>query len=668
MRIINILLFCCFLSGVLPLFADEVKPLNLSEGEKYELRTVQTTISSYTKNGRIEQRKVISSDLYDFSVLEAHRKKGFLVEMCIRRSSQLVLKKSGDSPRWKELMIQHSDVVSSRWKDLIQSSHSCPELDSVFLVRLSPNLQAISVECGCSSGEANKQACEGLLEQVQQFFSSGKISAYHVSDTLVQEEHPEGISYFGDWNTKVYHVTKEIKNEVRFSRVNTVPFSVICEGDRDEYVTWPQANTVVRGEVKGNWRKKDTVIRVTCFKSFPMFQEKTYRIPVIDGKFEFRQNLSDYAHIQLENEHTLFLEPGDDLFITMDSLNDKELEFSGLGAGNNRYYTGEGHSWGFSLYRINRDKMCSRDYYMQLDEKADYYRKRMEERKEELSPCFYQFMLDFFKYRPVYQKLMADRDSTVGEFDCIKDIEICNPLAGINDEYMSVLRHVMLFVMSPLLADVGGAQMRYEKKGYYDMAGVVLDGKVLNAFLVKWISEELVSDFEKGKMLYEQYKRDYEKSPYTGLLDEQYQKAAMLAKGGLAPDFTLKNPDGKEVSLSDFRGKVVYIDFWSLGCGPCMYEFKTATPVLKEHFKDREVVFLNIIAACDEKAWKKMMADYHITGVNLMDTKEGMACKNYMVGGFPRYVLVGKDGKLIENNAPRPSQGHVKELIEAALK
>lgn len=663
-----VLIFLCFnfLLGVLPLFADGVKPLKLNEGEMYELRTVHTVILSYTKNGKSEQRKNIHSKFYDFSVLEAHRKKGFLVEMRIRQYSVLSLKKAWDSNCWKELMIHHSDVVSSRWKDPIEGSGSCLGIDSVFRVCLTPDLQVVSLDAPCFGGEVGQRDREELMKQTQQFFSSGKISAYHVSDSVFQEEKPKGMVYWDDIGTKIYHVTVEIKDEVRFSRVNTVPFAAICEGDVDEYVTWSQTNTVVRGEVKG--RKRDTVIRVTCFKSFPVSENKIYRIPVIGGKFEFRLNLTEFLDRVKVEDNSLFLEPGDDLFIIMDSLNDKELEFSGLGAGNNRYYSKEGCQWGFSLYHIDRDKMHSRDYYAKLDKTTDYYQKRMEERKKELTPCFYQFMSDVFKYKPVYYKLMFGQDSTVGKFDYIKDFEICNPLAGLNDDYISVLQNIMLFVMPRFLADMGGVQVSFLGGDFYNVAGCILDGKVLNAFLVQFITTKLNADFEQGKILYEQYKRDYQKSPYTILLDEQYKRAALLAKGSPAPDFTLKNIDGKEVALSDFRGKVVYVDFWSLGCGACMYEFKTAVPPLKEYFKDKEVVFLNIIAACDEKVWKKLLADYKITGVNLMDTKKGTAARSYMVTAFPSYTLIDKDGRLIQNNAPRPSEDKIKGLIEAALK
>ena len=226
----------------------------------------------------------------------------------------------------------------------------------------------------------------------------------------------------------------------------------------------------------------------------------------------------------------------------------------------------------------------------------------------------------------------------------------------------------MLFVMPKKIASITGAEPKYGK--VYDMAGLCLDGKVLNAFLVQYVAEQLLrGDYEQAKALYERYREDFTLSPYTGMLDEQYAKSQLTAPGSTAPEFTLQDLAGKKFSLSDFRGKVVYIDFWSMGCGPCMYEFKNHAPQLKEHYKDKDVVFLNLMAYTRNKDfWKKMIEEYRIGGVNAMDTQGEEVCKAYHVNSFPTYVLIGKDGKIVQYNTCRPSEGErLKELIDKAL-
>ena len=68
---------------------------------------------------------------------------------------------------------------------------------------------------------------------------------------------------------------------------------------------------------------------------------------------------------------------------------------------------------------------------------------------------------------------------------------------------------------------------------------------------------------------------------------------AQVKEGDNAPNFTLKNLDGKEISLNQFRGKHVLINFWATWCGPCKIEMPSLE-ALYERFKDRNFVLLAI--------------------------------------------------------------------------
>ena len=68
---------------------------------------------------------------------------------------------------------------------------------------------------------------------------------------------------------------------------------------------------------------------------------------------------------------------------------------------------------------------------------------------------------------------------------------------------------------------------------------------------------------------------------------------AQVKEGENAPNFTLKNLDGKEINLNQFRGKHVLINFWATWCGPCKIEMPSLE-ALYERFKDRNFVLLAI--------------------------------------------------------------------------
>ena len=105
-----------------------------------------------------------------------------------------------------------------------------------------------------------------------------------------------------------------------------------------------------------------------------------------------------------------------------------------------------------------------------------------------------------------------------------------------------------------------------------------------------------------------------------------------------------------------YRGKVIYIDFWSTWCGPCRLEIPDAERLEKE-FAGKEVVFLNLCVQSEKEAWENLVKQKEIGGENflLSDSEYGQLARHYGVKGFPTYVLVDRNGTTISKNAPRPS-------------
>src|SRR5207248_6498432 len=129
-----------------------------------------------------------------------------------------------------------------------------------------------------------------------------------------------------------------------------------------------------------------------------------------------------------------------------------------------------------------------------------------------------------------------------------------------------------------------------------------------------------------------------------------------LAPGTMAPDFTLADLTGKQRSLSSFKGKVVYIDFWATTCGPCVQEI----PMMKKlqaDFANEEIVFLQVSLGDGEQRWKDVLKQKGLKGVHLLarGIEQKQIESSYRIQGIPVYVLVDRDGKIITANAPRPS-------------
>jgi Peroxiredoxin len=144
---------------------------------------------------------------------------------------------------------------------------------------------------------------------------------------------------------------------------------------------------------------------------------------------------------------------------------------------------------------------------------------------------------------------------------------------------------------------------------------------------------------------------------YIDALKAYFDKAELLKHGNPAPDFTFKDQNDKDVSLADFKGKVVFLDFWGIGCSPCIYDIKKVFPLLHQKYKAKEVVFISICLEPNKDSWQKALSNFKMEGINLI-AYNGMAdpiCKAYNVKFIPHYVLIDKDGKIIDNNCSRPS-------------
>lgn len=140
--------------------------------------------------------------------------------------------------------------------------------------------------------------------------------------------------------------------------------------------------------------------------------------------------------------------------------------------------------------------------------------------------------------------------------------------------------------------------------------------------------------------------------------DKQKVATGLPTVGKAAPDFVLKDLQGKPVALSSFKGKLVYIKFWASWCGDCI---KQVVPQrkLEESLAHREdIVFLAISVDEDEAAWQKAVERNKLKAKEARSHggEEGQLNTNYDLDEIPRYILVGKDGLVIDNNAPKPTE------------
>jgi thiol-disulfide isomerase/thioredoxin len=134
-------------------------------------------------------------------------------------------------------------------------------------------------------------------------------------------------------------------------------------------------------------------------------------------------------------------------------------------------------------------------------------------------------------------------------------------------------------------------------------------------------------------------------------------------------DFTLHDKEGKMYRLADFKGKMLFIDFWASWCAPC----KAQIPHIKElekQYAGKDIVFASVSLDVNKSAWLKAVNDENLHGAVLY--AEG-AFKNpfpvhYGIQAIPRFMLIDANGKVISDNMPKPQDRKaVTAMIDADL-
>lgn len=175
--------------------------------------------------------------------------------------------------------------------------------------------------------------------------------------------------------------------------------------------------------------------------------------------------------------------------------------------------------------------------------------------------------------------------------------------------------------------------------------------------------------FDDFMVDYEKYGKLVTDKKQLAQIEAYKQKNGYTAAGKPAIDFTYPDRNGKMVSLSDFKGKVVVVDVWATWCTPCKAEIPHLKKLEKEFEGNTDIVFMGVSVdkAKDKEKWKKMLDDQQMVGVQLFADGFSKIAQDYQISAIPRFMVFDKKGNIVSTNSPRPSDPQLKALIRHEL-
>lgn len=170
---------------------------------------------------------------------------------------------------------------------------------------------------------------------------------------------------------------------------------------------------------------------------------------------------------------------------------------------------------------------------------------------------------------------------------------------------------------------------------------------------------------EKIESLYSELSPRLQNTPYGKKLKSAIALALTTSIGRVAPDFSLKDINNKEVSLSQYRGKYVLLDFWASWCAPCRAENPNVVKAYHQYnSKNFTVLGLSVDREVDRDKWLKAVEEDNLPWAQIIDEGENSTADIYSIKSIPANYLINPEGVIIAKNL-RGKQLH--EVIEELL-
>jgi thiol-disulfide isomerase/thioredoxin len=406
-----------------------------------------------------------------------------------------------------------------------------------------------------------------------------------------------------------------------------------------------------------------------------------------DGSFTHTVMISDPCYLRIRagrNSNLLYLNPGGDIKLDVDIKNPTENPFKAgsLLQQNSTLYdvnqTVNSVAKDFrSLYTLSQEDFASTIDSLKILTSTMIERvKGTDKGFASLENARIDYLFASWKYNyPEYNARLSGNEfePNLDDYAFVNQFDFGNKKHFSMSEYTSLIEnHINNIYYNEIARDEHKGKSVFEQTLIlFDMIDSLVPDQTMQDYYKHNSTSEAVkwSSLEIAKNVAEHFVATAKSDEYRTIIERDLAKRMLLAPGQPAPEFTLTSIDGKEYSLSDFKGQIVYLDFWASWCGPCLREIPSLLK-LKDAYKGKPIAFVAISIDDDKSAWEKMVNEKQLKGYQLHAEKawQSDAAKHYQVYGVPTFVLIDGEGKIIEYPATRPSDPETVLTIDKHLK
>ncbi len=424
------------------------------------------------------------------------------------------------------------------------------------------------------------------------------------------------------------------------------------------------------------------------------FEDEVVSTSVVeDGSFHLFINsevAKTYFFTSGKERFDLFLSPGDSVYVAADSKDFKStLIFEGDREAENKYL--------FDLVNFSSESgMNNVMELMKLDKEAYFQKKneffgKQEERfiklksKNELHPDFLKMQEAFFDYNPLLldleypmynayvNKISQDSVDFPREETnlALKQIDLNRSDLLNSKNYTALVDRIISDEANEILKQ--DTILKHDPDGYEKARLMAVDRLLDNPAVKDRIIFNTIKpnlDYRgpiHAKASYDKFMAENQSPKLASRLKDTHDKWAPIMPGKEAPDFSFIDIEGEPVKLSDLRGTLVYMDIWATWCGPCIAEHPHWDK-MKEEYKDKPLSFLTVSIDDNKEPWEKMVKTKKMDGLQWFTENAWQSdlAQHFKVNGIPRFILLDKDGKIIDPSADRPS-GDIRSIINQYL-